>query len=158
MNFWGSGIWDEVRLIIPIETFDAMYKSDITFAELQKGLEEWQDWRNKTLQINIGNSTQFISCGDNLFAFSVHKDEFYIWNERGSTSVLSCRIDGNNTPSKDFIDRLYEKLNDYNNGVFTCSDCGAKITSVAGRYFSGIYCKDCWKRKWKAVESAETYE
>ncbi len=158
MNFWGNRIWDKVRLIMPVEIFKEMNRSAITFAELRQSLKEWEDWRNKTLQINIGSSTHFLSYGDNLFDFSIYKDEFCVWDENGTTSVLHCRIDNSSVPSKEFIDQLYEKLNNYNNGIFTCSDCGAKITSVAGRYFAGIYCKNCWERKWKAVEAAETYD
>lgn len=159
MNFWGDGIWHKVRLTIPVEIFTAMNKSSITFAELMQSLEEWEEWRNKTLQTNIGSGTQFLSCGNNLFAFSVYKDEFCVWDESGNTSVLHCGIDSSNVPSKDFIDQLHETLNNYNNGICRCSDCGIGMTKddVAGRYFAGIYCKNCWDKEWKAIEAAETY-
>lgn len=160
MNFWGDGIWQKVRLIMPVEMFVAMSKSSVTFTELEQSLEEWQEWRNKTLQTNIGNQTQFLSCKNNLFAFSVYKNEFCVWNESGSISVLHCSIDNNSAPSKHFIDQLYEKLNNYNDGIYHCSDCGVSITKndIAGRYFAGIYCKNCWNREWKTVEAAETYD
>ena len=51
-------------------------------------------------------------------------------------------------------------ISNYLNGYISCSDCGKLIkrTEVAGTYFAGSYCKDCWEGKWKAIEAKETYD
>ena len=48
----------------------------------------------------------------------------------------------------------------YVKGIISCSDCKTEIkkTEVAGHYFAAHYCKDCWERKWKAIEAKETYD
>lgn len=55
---------------------------------------------------------------------------------------------------------MYRITENYVKGIIACSDCKTEIkkTEVAGNYFAGNYCKDCWERKWKAIEAKETYD
>jgi hypothetical protein len=51
-------------------------------------------------------------------------------------------------------------LDDFSMGIVRCSDCGSKqkfSLIERNRYFAGIYCDDCWNRKWKAIEAKEDY-
>ena len=55
---------------------------------------------------------------------------------------------------------MYRITENYVKGIIACSDCKTEIkkTEVAGNYFAGNYCKNCWERKWKAIEAKETYD
>jgi formamidopyrimidine-DNA glycosylase len=55
---------------------------------------------------------------------------------------------------------MFNLCEDYGRGYVRCSDCETKIktSEIAGRYFAGVYCKDCWDGKWKAIEAKENYE
>ena len=64
-----------------------------------------------------------------------------------------------------FINELHEYgyntyYEDYSHEIIRCSDCEVAMSKdeIAGRYFAGVYCSDCWERKWKAIEAAETYD
>jgi len=54
---------------------------------------------------------------------------------------------------------IYTAIDDFTRGVVQCSHCGTKIKKeeVAGRYFAGVYCTECWEGKYKAIEARETY-
>lgn len=44
-------------------------------------------------------------------------------------------------------------------GIISCSGCGEDIKEedVAGNYFAGRYCKNCWETKYKKIEASENY-
>ena len=60
----------------------------------------------------------------------------------------------------EFIKWIEKVTDDYLKGVVKCSDCKKTIleSEIAGRYFAGIYCEDCWNSKWKKIEEKETYD
>lgn len=159
LNFWGNRIYRDVRLVLPAEIFSEMRRGDVTFNDLEQNLEEWLKWRNKTLQTNIGNNSQFLSYKGYSFSFSIYCQEFCLWDEKGATSFGSYEIKNDEPPTNEFIDWLNKKLQNYDKGIINCSDCDKEMKrrEIAGRYFAGVYCKDCWESKWRAVEATEDY-
>jgi hypothetical protein len=45
-------------------------------------------------------------------------------------------------------------------GVIPCSECSTKIKTheVAGRWFAGVYCKECWEGGIKQQEAKQNYD
>ena len=51
-------------------------------------------------------------------------------------------------------------LDRYSRGYIVCSDCGTEHKREEikkNRCSAGIYCDNCWNKKWKAIEAKETY-
>ena len=94
-----------------------------------------------------------------IFIFEIYGNEVHLWNESGITSLYRKNIDKNSS-FLDIYEQLKHTMDLYNNGIIYCSDCGKemKIEEVAGRYFAGLYCRECWEREWKEKEARETYE
>lgn len=83
--------------------------------------------------------------------------EIHVWADDGNTALLAIEeVKDLTAASKD----IYDAIIDWLNGFICCSDCGKRIkkSEIAGGYFAGRYCTDCWNNKWKAIESKETYE
>ncbi len=78
--------------------------------------------------------------------------ETNIWVNNGSTSI--CSVGKTLT-----ILEVKKILDNYINGCVNCSDCKKliEIKDIAGQYFAGRYCKECWERKWRSVEEKESY-
>ena len=93
------------------------------------------------------------------FAFGIYDNQFCLWHE-GHDSLGEKKINMNSTPDEKFIKWVDEKINNKIEGKINCSDCGKLINEkeIAGRYFAGLYCKDCWERTWKEIEAKETYD
>lgn len=155
----GERIWNKSNLLFPVEIFDEMKRLNVSFKELDSIIESYAEWRNRTFGINIGHSCVKLVANDIKFAFSVTWD-FTIWNSDGSTSLGRCGIDRSLPPTDEFIDWLYQIIDDYSHKIIHCSDCGKPLPEgkCAGSYFAGVYCKDCWERKWRVIEAAEDYE
>ena len=89
--------------------------------------------------------------------------EACLYADHGGTT-LACVYDYDWFSSPEgrnrLVDKLAKTITDKENGIVECSDCEKKIkiNEIAGRYFAGIYCKDCWENKWQAIEAKETYE
>lgn len=152
--------WKKVRFVMSPDVFWKMNKEDIPFAKLETTLDKWIDLRNKFQHSNIGHGSQYLFYEDKFFTFSVYEYEFCLWDEWGSTSLLNCKIDGKSPPTKEFVTQLFERLDDYINNICCCSGCAVKLKKdeIAGRYYAGIYCKDCWDSKWRDIEAADDYE
>lgn len=155
----GARIWDKTNLLLPVEIFDEMKRLNVSFAELDNIIDSYTEWRNKALGINIGHSKVKLTAFGAEFAFGVY-DEFTLWDSDGSTSLGRRGINRSFPPTSEFIDWLYQIIDDYSHKIIHCSDCGKPLSEgkCAGRYFAGVYCQDCWKRKWRAIEAAEDYE
>lgn len=151
-------IWHELRLEIPLYTFRKMQETKTSFKELNEMLEDFKDLRNKYLGYNLGNSMHEISY-QGTFPFHVIDGMFSIW-DCSDRSLGHFKIDINEIPSNEFIKWVEERVKDSCNGFVHCSDCDKKlpVVDIAGRYFAGIYCKDCWEHHgWKEKEAKETY-
>ncbi len=159
LNFWGNRIYHDVCLMLPTEIFSEMRRGGVTFDDLDRSLKEWQDWRNKTLQINSGGHSKFLTYNRHSFVFMICCKEFCLWSESGAISLGTYGIKNSEPPTNEFIEWLNNTLQNYDQGIINCSDCGTELTrsEIAGQYFAGIYCKHCWENKWRDVEAAEDY-
>ena len=152
---------DILRLTFAIDIFKKMQASNISFKEFDKMLDEYIGARNKIFSIVFSNKDYCLLHKGNLFQLMIVRDnKFFVWCDNGSTSIGDYEIEYDNTPSDEFIEWLKTTLNNCIEGKICCSDCGKQITKaqIAGRYFAGVYCKDCWEREWKAIEAKETYD
>ena len=105
-----------------------------------------------------------------LFSISVHLEEhnktwmISVWDHTGTTSICRMNQEYKDKDTDVLSQKNYQKLQqeteDFVRGYIKCSDCKTKIrkTEIAGSYFAGRYCTDCWEGKWKAIEAKETYE
>jgi hypothetical protein len=100
--------------------------------------------------------------------------EITIWNYKGNSTIGSWKkkyIGVDDKLTREEIRDMKKRLEEYSYNIQHCSDCGATMPSdkticktekhekeFGGQYFAGHYCKDCWERKWKAIEAKETYE
>ena len=98
------------------------------------------------------------------FAFGIYKTrekfELSIWDKTGTTAIFSDNIPENIDKRVEFLKQVEEYLRDYSEGFKRCSDCGKLVEYNLvknNRYFAGVYCDDCWNRKWKAIEAKENY-
>lgn len=92
-----------------------------------------------------------------------HKAEMSLWANKGMVSLgqdLIIEATEDKSVVQIATDLAVNRFNDWLNGFVRCCDCGKLITreDVAGSYFAGVYCTDCWEGKWKAIEANETYD
>lgn len=105
-----------------------------------------------------------------MFSISIHLNykktywDVHVWNHTGNESILNF-LQKVVTVETDVLSiDNYKKLcgvtENYVRGIIKCSGCGKEIktTDVAGQYFAGRYCNNCWNNKYKAIEAAENYE
>jgi hypothetical protein len=104
-----------------------------------------------------------------LFAISIYADkkhkswEINLWDQTGGIAIL--RLEQPMTEletdmlSNDVYDEMCQVTEQYVRGFINCSDCKTQIkkSEIAGSYFAGVYCTDCWEGKWKEIEAKETY-
>ena len=84
-----------------------------------------------------------------------------MWNRTGGTSLLSKTfVAGMLEPIPADVRKAMSKAaKEYARGIVHCSACRKEMQQkdIAGRYFAGVYCADCWERTYKAIEAKETY-
>ncbi|MHA2263571.1 MAG: hypothetical protein ACXAEN_14340 [Candidatus Thorarchaeota archaeon] len=84
-----------------------------------------------------------------------------MWNGSGGTSLLSKTFvcDMMEPIPEDVRKAMAQAAKEYAKGIVHCSHCEKEIqkSDIAGRYFAGVYCTDCWERTYKAIEARETY-
>lgn len=166
----------ETKLIIPLEVFKKMYQYKVPIKKLNEYVEDFQSFRNKWIGYNLGNScVLYQSNNKKKYTISIYPDvkyeggnmielgtaSFHVWDECGWESILTIEhCPWNDAPTVSLLDSLYDTIKEYESGVIHCSDCGKPINKgdIAGSYFAGRYCKDCWETKWKAIEAKETYD
>lgn len=125
-------------------------------------------WDNKTSQV-----LQIVS-GGSMFAFSVtlnnHKGkskywELTFWDVSGNISVFATTTpvidEETDIIPKEKLETIVKNLLDYSNGYIRCTRCKKQIkqSEIAGQYFAGKYCDDCWNNGGvKEQEARETYD
>ena len=112
-------------------------------------------------------SSKRIIFNDDVFSVSCYcvksGAKINLWANSGRVS-LGHKLVVEATEDKSVVqvatDLAVNRFNDWLNGFVRCCDCGKLITreDVAGSYFAGVYCTDCWEGKWKAIEANETYD
>ena len=100
--------------------------------------------------------------------------EVTIWDYKGNSTVgvwgKKYESDEDKLTREEIRD-VKKRLEEYSHHIQHCSDCGSTMPpdktiiktdehqkEYGGQYFTGRFCKDCWERKWKAIEAKETYE
>jgi len=81
-----------------------------------------------------------------------------VWDATGSISIFSEKMP--NESKQQTITDIMMICNKWDMGQVRCSDCLNWMDfneNKSHKYFSGIYCPECWERKWKAVEAKENY-
>lgn len=87
-----------------------------------------------------------------------------VWNHTGNQSLGEIYQDVVDKETDKLSDENYRKLceltENFTKGKIKCSDCGKLISKseIAGHFYAGTYCTDCWERKWKERESKENYD
>lgn len=156
--------WSKFILEIPINLIDQMFRYETaTWNDLLSLIKDFTQLRNEYLGYNLGNSFHvFVDNNNNKYYLSIYDGILCLWDIK-DRSLGRFRIgeDGMNSPiSKECYDWLKDKISKYSQGIVECSDCGKEIKKdeIAGRYFAGIYCSECWNSKWKYIEARETYD
>lgn len=127
--------------------------------DLHALFRDLSDWVLKTLNSNLLNhvSIRFSNIYGEEFIIGIHQKEIIVWSYTGHDVLFK-------TTSEFFTEDVYvaivETMDNWSRGYIYCSDCGEKIhmSEIAGKYFAGNYCKECWEYKWKAIEKNETYD
>lgn len=95
-----------------------------------------------------------------LFRMGIFRDSVRIWGSNGLIFLGKIDVqDKNKPPIWEEIHTLFGFMEDFLNGKVHCSDCGKLIKKkkIAGRFFTGVYCRDCWESKWREQANKETY-
>lgn len=152
---------ETTRQVYNKNIFREMVITETTWGQLDEMLEDFKNLRNKYIGYNLGNSSNYLVRENKRFIFSNHGGLFSLWDDFDqSLGHFSLGKNyKNEVPSEEFIKWIEKVTKEYCEGVVHCSDCGREIkkSEIAGRYFAGIYCKDCWKSKWRETEAKETY-
>lgn len=137
-----------------------MRKHGETFNDLKNWIEDYLQVRRRFCG-NCSNTQVYIEYKDRFFPFLVCNDNyFHIWADDDVSHILQEKYKQSDIPPDYFQDKVKTVLDEYIEGMIKCSDCGIKIkkSEIAGRYFAGGYCKKCWDKTWKEIESKETYD
>lgn len=115
-------------------------------------------------------NTRFSNIYGTEFSFMLYKHEHFttketwhelaVWDTYGSIALTSGAVPEDSKERRDFIKKVLDISKEYTQGKIHCSDCGNVVNYhdvKRNRYFAGIYCDDCWNRKWKAIEAYENY-
>lgn len=138
-------------MIISLDIFSKMVRTGTTWGQFEESLKESKD------------DLDCLTLEDKKFIFGIYSREFNLWDD-SSRSLGEFDLGRNyksETPSDDFIKWIEDVTKDYCEGIIRCSDCGKRIklksNEIGGRYFAGIYCKECWEDTWSAIEAREDY-
>ncbi len=160
-NYIWCSTWSGTKLILPFHMFEQMQICNQSFNDLKHFTENYNKLR-RTFCGGVANEKVYIEYKNTVFAFSCAWDcKCYLWDESGTMAVGEVAMKSfMKSPTDEFISELRELLDNYIDGNIHCSDCGKLISmkGIAGSYFAGRYCKNCWDGKWKEIESRETYE
>jgi len=113
---------------------------------------------NKTLRSNI--------YGD-FFSILVNSNDgewdIAVWDATGGTALCTLFQEMIDKESDTLSDKNYKILcnvsEQHSKGITPCSKCKKllKKEEIAGRYFAGVYCTECWEGEMKEIEAKENY-
>lgn len=152
-------IWRDTKMIIPHYVFKTMRDKKIPFSKLCDLRKKWVTFRNTEIGDDYANDTTYLEYKGHFFSFLIIESKFLLWGEN-SINLGDYNIVEKDYPSYDFVRWLDDRLEKSIKGIYHCSDCKKEMkkNEIAGRYFAGIYCRDCWEREWKEREEQETYD
>lgn len=156
---FGKSLWSEIIMQLPLRIFAVMKQEKVPFKKLKDIKDNWVEFRNEQFGSNVINNTERIEYKNYFFKFGIYNNEFTIWDNDDKFLGSFC-IKIGNPPTEGFIKWINRIAEEYIAGIVHCSDCGREIkkNEIAGRYFAGIYCKECWDREWAEREARETYD
>jgi hypothetical protein len=146
-----GSMWDNNRLTL--EVLGNHFAFSVHQQSCAKNSIAHREWRKIDGFAFLPGET-FMGNLTNLF-------EWNLWDVRGLTALGNGAFI--NDPEQPMFDNVRKHIiglaEMYIKGNVHCSDCGTEIhkSNVAGRYFAGVYCSDCWEREWKEREARETY-
>ena len=158
-----SNIYNSLNIVLD---FNALYflVDCVTWSDFKSTINYFYDARNKILGCKFGNPMFKIKYKDRLFSFSVYCENdnsvsIHVWNYAG---ILSIGNYYQKQPEiiKSVLDDIKIDLDNFIDNKIHCSGCNKLIDmkTVAGSYYAGRYCKDCWESKYKAIEAADNYD
>jgi len=158
------------KQIYPRNVFREMQRCGVTWDEGVEMLDKVHALRNELMQMNLGNHEFYLIRENKRFKFSVYHNThkgirldaglFSLWDDFdrhiGEFTIRSM----SQPPTDDFIEWIEEQTKQFCEGYIPCSKCGKIISTaeIAGRYFAGVYCRDCWEGGVKQMEARETYD
>lgn len=156
---FGRSLWSEIIMQLPLRIFATMKQEKVSFIELQIIRDNWVEFRNEQFGSDVINNTELLEYKNYFFKFGIYNNEFDIW-DNDDKFLGSFYIKIENPPTEEFIKWINRIVEEYIAGIVHCSDCGREIkkNEIAGRYFAGVYCKECWDREWAEREARETYD
>jgi hypothetical protein len=170
---------DDLRTkITPAIIIDINTLRDVSIWQLTqstKNLEYFENIFKEVVNFKWGNRSQFFSNSTGmLFKFRLTQTDIQVWDCNGKMIFEAGFPDRFNGAKKFDTDRpnydavlpleIYNKMNeacsDYVRGMIACSKCETKIlkTAVAGHFYAGSYCSDCWENGVKQQEARENYD
>ena len=152
-------------VVFPFSILQSSIKLNASWEDILELINSFVRCRNDILGYNFGNGMSKIMYKNTLFTFSVHIQsnghvDVTFWDINGTTSVF-------NITSKDLlvtdkqVNEIQKRLENYCNNIVECSECHKELQmgkDIAGTYYAGVYCRDCWESKWKAIEARDNYE
>jgi hypothetical protein len=105
------------------------------------------------------NIARFSNIFGTEFKFLLYGKHLSVYDQTGGVSIYDGLI-----PEEDrdnFINNFLDICERWSKGDKRCDDCHTWINYQENKshsYFAGTYCEDCWNRKWKAIEAAESYD
>ena len=154
---------ESIKQVYNRNIFREMVNTQTTRGQFTEMLSNFANLRNKYIGYELANSCFYLVRENKKFKFGIYSTgEFSLWDDNDK-SLGNFNLGKNykdELPSAEFIKWIEEVTSDYCKGTIRCSDCGSKLVTseIAGRYFSGVYCKECCENKWRKIESQETYD
>ena len=122
--------------------------------------EEFKDNYHIVDNCNISRTTRLV-INDHPFAVMFHRDQISLWANDGSTCLKGVdKYDYKEGLQEEQVKQIYDSIKNYLDGFINCDGCGKLINKkdIAGYFFAGVYCKDCWERYYKKRAEEENYE
>lgn len=161
-KYYDNDTWRGTYLVLPFRVFQNMQECEQTFGDLRHFIEQYVELRRTFCGV-VSNSNVRLEYRRHMFAFGVYASKqanFQIWNDTGNVHIAELPRPDNDIPDDLWIAQLKSRLDEFLEGYMRCSDCGKKIAQnqIAGRYYAGSYCSDCWNRAWKEIAARDTYD
>ena len=151
-------------IVFPFSILQSAVKLNASWEDILTLINSFVRCRNNILEYNFGNGMTKIMYKDTLFTFSVYidRDNFVdvaFWDITGTRHIINFASDLSVIEKQ--VNEIQKYLENYCNGIIECSECHKELQmekDIAGTYYAGVYCKDCWEGKWKAIEARDNYE
>ena len=169
---------DSLRAIITpaiIINYQTLGKTSIwQLTESAKSLSYYENIFKEIVNFSWGNSSQYFSnCNGMLFSFRLSQTNIIVWDTK-SKQVFEANFPDEFKPKtfpedcpnydaimpKAVFDAMIEAVDLYAAGKIKCSKCATLLffNEVAGTFYAGSYCGDCWEGGVRQQELREKYD